>query len=124
MGALRRSSGPRLSVLDEVLRAHARRRAWRRLWRAGLAGALLLVAVLISLWPSPAPAPANQVWPGSTVVVVVPATSRYAAPLLSRHGHGLTAEENPFPQHRFIICRLPALVNASRRVLLARRKAQ
>ena len=75
MGALRRSSGPRLSVLDDVLRAHAQRRAWRRLWRAGLAGALLLIAVLIGLWPSPAPAPAHKTWPGSTLVVVVPAVS-------------------------------------------------
>jgi hypothetical protein len=75
VGALRRSSGPRLSVLDEVLRAHARRRARRRLWRAGLAGALLLMAVLISLWPTPAPGPAHKLWPGSTQVVVVPAVS-------------------------------------------------
>jgi hypothetical protein len=32
---------------------------------------------------------------------------------VAEHGHGLTAEENPFPQHRFIICRVRALVNAS-----------
>ena len=35
---------------------------------------------------------------------------------VAEHGHGLAAEENPFPQHRFIICRLPAPVNASQRV--------
>jgi hypothetical protein len=70
--ALRKSSERRLSILDEVLQAHARRRVWRRLWRAGLAGILLLLTLLIGLWPSAAPAPALNVWPGSTVVVSVP----------------------------------------------------
>ena len=49
MSALRKSSERQLSVLDEVLRAHARYCAWRRLRRAGLAGALLLLTVLVSL---------------------------------------------------------------------------
>jgi hypothetical protein len=43
--ALRERAGERLSVLDEVLRGHARH---RRLWRAGLA-ALLLLAVIAAL---------------------------------------------------------------------------
>jgi hypothetical protein len=46
VGALRERAGERLSVLDEVLRGHARH---RRLWRAGLA-ALLLLAVFAALW--------------------------------------------------------------------------
>ena len=70
MSALRKSSERRLSILDEVLQAHARYRVWRRLWRAALAGTLLLLALLIGLWPGPAPA--LNVWPGSTVVVSVP----------------------------------------------------
>ena len=53
MSALRESSGRRLSVLDEVLRAQARYRAWRRLRRAGVAGALLLLTVLVSLLGRP-----------------------------------------------------------------------
>ena len=69
MSALRKSSERRLSILDEVLQAHARYRVWRRLWRAALAGTLLLLTLLIGLWPGPAPA---NVWPGSTVVVSVP----------------------------------------------------
>lgn len=46
MGALRQPAGERLSVLDQVLRGHARH---RRLGRAGLA-ALLLLAVFAALW--------------------------------------------------------------------------
>jgi hypothetical protein len=85
VSALRKSSERQLTVLDEVLRAHARYRAWRRLWRAGLAGALLLLTVLISLWPGPASAPAHRVWPGSTLVVIVPiAPEPHAAPCPAR----------------------------------------
>jgi hypothetical protein len=85
VSALRESSDRRLSVLDEVLRAHARYRAWRRLRRAGLAGALLLLTVLVSLWPGPASAPAHKVWPGSTLVVSVPIGQEpHAAPCAAR----------------------------------------
>ena len=70
MSALRKSSERRLSILDEVLQAHARYRVWRRLWRAALAGMLLLLTLLVGLWPGPAPAPALNVWPGTTVVSV------------------------------------------------------
>ena len=81
MSALRESSDRRLSVLDEVLRAQARYRAWRRLRRAGLAGALLLLTVLVSLWPGPASAPAHKTWPGRTLVVSVPIGAEpHAAP--------------------------------------------
>ena len=82
MGALRTSSGRRLSVLDEVLRAQARYRACRRMRRACVAGALLLLTVLVSLWPGPASAPAHKVWPGSTLVVSVPIGAEpHAAPV-------------------------------------------
>ena len=70
MSTLRESSERRLSILDEVLQAHARYRVWRRLWRVGLAGMLLLLTLLIGLRPGPAPT--LNVWPGSTVVVSVP----------------------------------------------------
>jgi hypothetical protein len=81
VSALRESSDRRLSVLDEVLRAQARYRAWRRLRRAGLAGALLLLTVLVSLWAGPAPAPAHKVWPGSSLVESVPIGAEpHAAP--------------------------------------------
>ena len=85
MSALRESSGRRLSVLDEVLRAQARYRAWRRLRRAGLAGALLLLTVLVSLWAGPASPPAHKVWPGSTLVESVPVGAEpHAAPCAVR----------------------------------------
>ena len=81
MSALRETSGRRLSVLDEVLRVQARYRAWRRLRRAGLAGALLLLTVLVSLWAGPASPPAHKVWPGSTLVESVPVGAEpHAAP--------------------------------------------
>jgi hypothetical protein len=51
VGALREPAGERLSVLDEVLRGHARH---RRLRRAGLA-ALLLLVVFAALWLSASP---------------------------------------------------------------------
>ena len=70
MSALRKSSERRLSILDEVLRAHARYRVWRRRWRAGLAGVLLLLTLLISRWPGAASAPTVKVTPGILVVSV------------------------------------------------------
>jgi len=84
VSALRESSGRALSVLDEVLRAHARYRAWRRLRRAGLAGALLLLTVLVSLWPGPASAPTVKVTPGTLVVSVPVGPVPPAAPRPAR----------------------------------------
>jgi hypothetical protein len=46
VGALRQSTKGRLSVLDDALRAQARR---RRLWRSGLAAVTLLLVVLVVL---------------------------------------------------------------------------
>lgn len=66
VGALQQSTGGRLSVLDEVLRAQPRH---RRSWRAGLATVMLL-AVFASLWHGPGCPP------GARMMTRVPAAAR------------------------------------------------
>jgi hypothetical protein len=54
VGALRQSAEGRLSVVEQVLRAQARHRRWRR---AGLAAAMLALAVFAGLWLGPGRSP-------------------------------------------------------------------
>ena len=54
MGTLRKSTEGPLSIVDEVLRAHARN---RRLRRAGAAAVMLALAALVGLWLSPSSPP-------------------------------------------------------------------
>jgi hypothetical protein len=73
VGALRQSTEGQLSVMDEVLRAHAR---IRRLRRAGAAAVMLALAALVGLWLSPSsrpslvgPAVVAMPWVGQTGTV-------------------------------------------------------
>ena len=82
MSALRQSTEGRLCVLDDMLRAQARR---RRLRRGGLAVVTLLFVVLVSLVLEPARHPgAGVARTGAVAATQAPAGSRAAALTLAR----------------------------------------
>ena len=82
MSALRQSTEGRLCVLDDMLRAQARR---RRLRRGGLAVVTLLFVVLVSLVLEPARHPgAGVTRTGAVTAAQAPAGSRAAALTLAR----------------------------------------
>lgn len=82
MGALRQSTKGQLCVLDDVLRAQARR---RRLRRGGLAVVTLLLVVLAGLVLDPGRQPrAGVVRTGAVTATRAPVGSRAAALMLAR----------------------------------------
>jgi hypothetical protein len=107
---LRQSTEGQLSVMDEVLRAHARN---RRLRRAGAATVMLALAALVGLWLSPSsrpslvgPAVVAMPWVAQTGTVTgyirpcsgtgMPMDPSYGAPLFSA---AVTVEALPGQEH-------------------------